>query len=213
MSERTNGRTQGSVSRANGSNGRVHLSSPAAFPTEFGRFAIRALRDGRGREHALILRGDLHGRENVLVRVHSECVTSEALQSMRCDCRQQLHEALRQIGTAEAGALIYLRQEGRGIGLFNKIEAYALQDGGLDTVEANERLGFPVDSRTYEVAAEVLKLLGPVSVRLLTNNPRKIDALRRSGIVVSGRSPIRIQPDSHNDRYLETKRDKLNHLV
>ncbi len=191
----------------------ITLSSPAVFPTEFGEFEIRAIRDSEGREHAVVLAGNVSGSEDVPVRVHSECLTSEVLQSMRCDCREQLLSAMEQLGTTGLGVLIYLRQEGRGIGFFNKIEAYALQDTGLDTVEANERLGFPVDSRTYEVAATVLAALEVRSVCLMTNNPRKIEALETHGVRVSRRVPIRIEPGRHNGGYLRTKRSKMNHFA
>jgi len=205
-----------SSQRSNGANGetsRIRLSTPAIFPTEYGRFAIRAIKDAEGREHVVISNGDPAGLENVPVRVHSECLTSEALHSMRCDCREQLQASLSLLGERGVGVVVYLRQEGRGIGLFNKIEAYALQDTGLDTVEANQELGFPIDSRTYEVAAYVLMELGVSSISLMTNNPMKIEALESLGIRVSERLSLGIEPGQHNDRYIKTKQFKLNHFV
>ena len=144
--------------------------------------------------------------------MHSECLTSEVFESLRCDCDQQLDWALDHIESRGLGMVIYLRQEGRGIGLFNKIRAYALQDTGLDTVEANQELGFPSDLRTYEVAAEILNVLGVGSINLITNNPRKVDALLKHGIEITRRIPILIEPNVHNKRYLKAKGDKLNHM-
>ena len=155
---------------------------------------------------------DVHFGSRLDVRVHSECLTGEVFESMRCDCDQQLDWALDHIEALGIGMVIYLRQEGRGIGLFNKIRAYALQDSGLDTVEANQELGFPSDMRTYGVAAEILHHLGIGSVNLITNNPRKLDALRQHGIKISSRIPILIEPNDHNRHYLKVKGDKLNHL-
>lgn len=197
----------------NGAGTSITMSSPAVFPTEFGEFEIRAIRDADGHEHVIVQIGEVSGVEDVPVRVHSECLTAEVLQSMRCDCREQLLAALEKLSTEPSGVLIYLRQEGRGIGLFNKIEAYALQDTGLDTVEANEKLGFPADARTYEVAASILAALGVGSVRLMTNNPRKLEALERHGVRVTRRLPLLIEPGRYNDRYLRTKRFKMNHFA
>lgn len=189
------------------------LSESAELPTPHGRFRIRVVADHEGREHVLLTKGEMEDAEDLPVRVHSECLTSEVFHSLRCDCREQLQAALDYFESAGRGLLIYLRQEGRGIGLLNKIEAYALQDGGLDTVEANVQLGLPEDSRTYDVAAEVLRdILGVRSIRLLTNNPLKLQALEQHGIVVNGRVPLHMAPNSHNSEYIRVKFDKMQHM-
>lgn len=190
----------------------LQFSSTADFPSHRGTFRIRAVRDQAGGEHLLVFKGDFAGQHDVPVRIHSECHTGEVFNSLRCDCREQLEAALDYIESEGVGIIIYLRQEGRGIGLFNKIEAYALQDGGLDTVAANGELGFAADLRTYETAVEVLRYLDVRSVRLLTNNPRKIDALTQSEIGVR-RIPVRFTPNSHNASYLLTKKQKMKHLL
>lgn len=193
--------------------GLAGLSEAADLPTPYGRFRIRVVADRQGREHVLLSKGEIEDGEDLPVRVHSECLTSEVFHSLRCDCREQLMAALEYFETEGRGLLIYLRQEGRGIGLLNKIEAYALQDGGLDTVEANVQLGLPEDGRTYDVAADVLRdVLGVRSIRLLTNNPLKLEALARLGIQVNGRVPLHMAPNSHNSEYLRVKRDKMQHL-
>lgn len=188
------------------------LSTPARLPTRHGTFEIRAFRDQQGSEHAVIHMGDLTGSSEVVLRIHSECLTSEVFGCLRCDCRQQLDAALAQIAEAGCGLVIYLRQEGRGIGLFNKIEAYALQDGGLDTVAANNRLGFPGDCRTFEAAVEVLGSFDVRSVQLLTNNPLKIQWLSENGIEVTRRIPLHVEPTEYNDKHLQKSRQVLNHL-
>ena len=164
-------------------------------------------------EHMALVKGDVSGRDNVLVRVHSECLTGDVFSSERCDCGDQLRAALRLIDQEECGAIVYMHQEGRGIGLTNKIKAYALQDQGRDTAEANLELGFDVDLRDYGVAAEILRNLGIQRLRLLTNNPRKIVSLEGYGLSVSQRVPLEIQANDGNARYLQTKRDKLGHLL
>ena len=190
----------------------ITLSEVARLPTSHGDFNVRVARDSSGKEHVIIYKGLIENADIVDIRIHSECLTGEVFASMRCDCDQQLGWALNHIETRGIGMVIYLRQEGRGIGLFNKIRAYALQDTGLDTVEANQELGFPSDLRTYEVAAEILRVLGIHCVNLITNNPRKLDALSKHGILIRSRIPILIEPNEHNRHYLKVKGDKLNHL-
>lgn len=189
----------------------MKVSASARLPTKSGVFQIQIVRDEERKEHVILSKGEVVGRENVPVRIHSECLTSEVFRSLRCDCEDQLRAALRYIESEGFGILIYLRQEGRGIGLFNKIEAYALQDEGFDTVEANEQLGFPVDARTYDVAVNLLRLLRVKSVRILTNNPGKIAALRRAGIAIHECVPLRMPANPHNTTYLKTKKKKLDH--
>lgn len=191
---------------------KVTLAARALLPSRFGEFQVVAFECEDG-EYGVVVRGDLEGAEAVPVRLHSECFTGDVMGSLRCDCRDQLEAALRFIGRAERGAVVYLPQEGRGIGLANKIRAYALQDEGLDTVEANLALGFPDDLRRYDVAAEVLRQLGVRSVVLLTNNPTKAAGLLRAGINVVGQIPLRSPPNVHNRAYLDTKRDKSGHLL
>ena len=184
----------------------------ASLPTEFGQFTVHGYVDEvRGDEHVALTMGDVASGEPVLVRMHSECLTGDALHSLRCDCGFQRDAALRAIAAEGRGVLVYLRQEGRGIGLLNKLKAYALQDAGADTVEANERLGFSPDLRDYGVGAQVLVDLGVKRLRLLTNNPRKIAALRGFGLEVVERVPLRVGENAHNQRYLRTKAEKLGH--
>lgn len=165
-----------------------------------------------GSEAIVVCRGQVAGAEPILTRIHSECLTSEVLGSLRCDCAEQLAAALTRIGAADRGILIYLRQEGRGIGLVNKIRAYALQDRGLDTVDANLALGLPVDGREYRSAARILQFLGAPRVRLLTNNPVKARALQRQGIEVVERVPLEVAPNPTNLAYLQAKAARLGHL-
>jgi 3,4-dihydroxy 2-butanone 4-phosphate synthase/GTP cyclohydrolase II len=162
--------------------------------------------------HLALLMGGLEEKENMLVRVHSACLTGDALHSLRCDCGGQLEAAMERMAAEGEGVIIYMQQEGRGIGLLSKMKAYHLQDGGLDTVEANQRLGFAPDMRDYEIGAQILKDLGLRRIRLLTNNPNKVIGLRGFGVEITERVPIEIEPNEHNERYLKTKREKLNHV-
>jgi GTP cyclohydrolase II len=192
----------------------VRIVAMAELPTRFGDFHIVAFENNRdGKEHVAITRGDVIGAENVPVRLHSECLTGDVVGSLRCDCRDQLEAALRTIGQMETGMVLYLRQEGRGIGLVNKIRAYSLQDEGLDTVEANLALGFRDDERDYAVAAHMLMSLKVQSIQLMTNNPKKMNQLTRYGIDVTGRIPHIMQPNEHNRFYLETKAAKSGHMI
>ncbi len=192
----------------------VRLVAMAELPTRFGDFHIVAFENNRdGKEHVAITKGDVIGASNVPVRLHSECLTGDAIGSLRCDCRDQLEAALIAIGKMEKGMVLYLRQEGRGIGLINKIRAYSLQDQGLDTVEANLALGFRDDERDYAVAAHMLMSLKIDSVQLMTNNPKKIDQLTQYGIKVTGRIPHIMPPNEHNRFYLETKATKSGHMI
>lgn len=182
--------------------------------TEFGEFQVHTyVEKTTGQEHLAFVKGDVDVGDDVLVRLHSECLTGDIFQSNRCDCGAQLHAALRQIEKAEQGILLYLRQEGRGIGLVNKMKAYALQDQGHDTVEANLLLGFPDDSRDYRIGAHMLQQLGVSKVSLLTNNPRKIEGLEESGIQINKRLPIEVHVKTENEKYMQTKKEKLGHLL
>ena len=191
---------------------KITLSEIAKLPTTHGHFQVRVVKEACGTEHVIIYKGAIENAGILDVRVHSECLTGEVFESLRCDCDQQLDWALDHIETLGIGMVIYLRQEGRGIGLFNKIRAYALQDTGLDTVEANKELGFASDLRTYEVAAEILNTLGITAINLITNNPRKVDALQKHGIDIVSRIPILIEPNDHNRGYLKVKGEKMKHL-
>jgi len=191
--------------------------SEADLPTVYGRYRVivyRAAEGGPGAEpveHLAIVRGQIEGRSNVLCRVHSECWTSEVLGSLKCDCREQLERGLEKIAAEDAGVVVYLRQEGRGIGLGNKIRAYALQNEGADTVEANLALGFEADSRNYDVAGFILKDLGVQSVDLLTNNPLKMAGLRNAGVNVVRRTAHWVVENQYNSNYLAVKRRKMGH--
>jgi GTP cyclohydrolase II len=192
----------------------VRIAAIAELPSRFGQFQVVAFWNNRdSKEHAAFVHGDITGAENVPVRLHSECLTGDAIGSLRCDCRDQLESALKAIGQMKNGILLYLRQEGRGIGFLNKIRAYGLQDHGFDTVQANIALGFRDDERDYSVAAHMLFSLRVKSVHLMTNNPKKIGGLEQLGVVVSDRIPLIIPPNPHNRFYLETKRDKSGHLL
>jgi GTP cyclohydrolase II len=192
----------------------VHIASIADLPTRFGVFHIVAFWNNRdGKEHAALVKGDVTDGEDIVVRLHSECLTGDALGSLRCDCRDQLEAALHHIGQQERGILLYMRQEGRGIGFLNKIRAYGLQDYGYDTVEANLALGFGDDEREYSVAAHMLMSLKVRSIRLLTNNPRKLESLAALGVRVNGRIPLIMPPNPYNEFYLATKARKSGHLL
>ena len=192
----------------------VERVAEAALPTRFGDFRVFAYESILDkREHLALVKGDITGKGNVLVRMHSECMTGDVFGSERCDCGEQLAAAMRQIEEEGQGAIIYLRQEGRGIGLVNKLKAYQLQDEGMDTVEANQELGFKPDLRDYGIGAQILLDLGLHSIRLLTNNPRKIVGLDGYDIEITGREPLLVEPGEHNEGYLETKRAKLGHIL
>jgi len=192
----------------------VRVVAMAELPTRFGEFHIIAFENNiDGKEHVAITKGDVIGAQDVPVRLHSECLTGDALGSLRCDCRDQLEAALTAIGKMDKGMVLYLRQEGRGIGLTNKIRAYSLQDQGLDTVEANHALGFRDDERDYAVAAQMLQALKIDSIQLMTNNPKKINQLKQYGIQVTDRIPHIMQPNDHNRFYLQTKAAKSGHLI
>lgn len=196
-----------------------HLAE-APLPTSFGTFRVVVFRyrdpaahPALSNEHLALVMGDVENAESVPLRVHSECMTSEVFGSLKCDCKEQLETAQKLVGENKTGVILYLRQEGRGIGLANKIRAYALQAQGADTIEANELLHLPVEARQYDVAAEMIRYLGIRSVRLMTNNPEKQEALGRLGIPVVGRIPIQIEANAHSQNYLAVKRDRMRHFL
>lgn len=190
---------------------KVIHAAQANLPTRYGNFALHIFRDGQGAEHMAVVAGA--PQEGALVRLHSECATGDILGSLRCDCRDQLESALRAIAAAGGGIVLYLRgHEGRGMGLANKIRAYALQEQGLDTVSANQQLGFAADTRDYAAAAAMLQHFGLTQVRLMTNNRQKLAALAAAGITVTERVPFWMAENPHNEVYLATKRTKLGHL-
>ena len=192
----------------------VSIAAETKLPTKFGEFRIIVFKnDVDHKEHLMIVKGDVRGKSDVLMRIHSECLTGDVFGSHRCDCGEQLENALRCIEEQGEGIVIYMRQEGRGIGLTNKIKAYTLQDQGYDTVEANVKLGFPPDMREYSLAAQMLRELDVKSVKLLTNNPEKKEDLERWGITVSKRVPIVIKANSVNAKYLNTKKEKMRHML
>ena len=184
------------------------------LPTDYGEFALHLYRSKLdGKHHLALVRGNLAGKSKVLVRVHSECLTGDVFGSRRCDCGPQLHQAMRQVAKAGCGVIVYMRQEGRGIGLAPKIQAYKLQEQGYDTVEANEKLGYGMDLREYGLGAQILCDLGLKTIRLLTNNPKKVVGLEGYGLTITEQVPIKVQPNPHNAGYLKTKREKLGHLL
>jgi 3,4-dihydroxy 2-butanone 4-phosphate synthase/GTP cyclohydrolase II len=192
----------------------VERQSSVRLPTPWGEFTAIGYRElVSGKQHLALVHGDLTGKTDVLVRVHSECVTGDVFGSLRCDCGEQLHHALEQITLEESGVVLYLAQEGRGIGLLNKLRAYELQEQGLDTVEANLELGFAPDMRDYGIGAQILSDLGLTSIRVLTNNPRKIVGIEAFGLTVTEEVPIEVAPQEHNVDYLRAKRDKLGHRL
>ena len=191
----------------------VRFVESSRLPTDWAVFTMHGFEDvAANKEHLVLTLGDIGGADAVLARVHSECLTGDALFSLRCDCGNQLQAALRAIAREGRGALFYLRQEGRGIGLLNKIKAYRLQDEGADTVEANEQLGFGADMRDYSILRPMFEHLGIARVRLMTNNPRKVAALEELGIEVVERLPLQCDANPHNEKYLQTKGAKLGHM-
>ncbi len=193
---------------------RVSLYSEARLPTGHGEFRVHVFHNDRDdKEHLALTMGDVRGARGILVRVHSECLTGESLGSLRCDCREQLQESMKMIAKAHRGLIIYLRQEGRGIGLGNKVRAYALQDDGLDTIDANHQLGFEGDERDYGMAVAILKYFDIKSLLLVTNNPEKISDLKEHGIEIIQRVPIEIQPTRYSRDYLRAKRDRAGHML
>jgi GTP cyclohydrolase II len=197
---------------------RLEQLAQAPLPTRYGMFQLRVFRwddpnahPALSKEHCALIMGDVRGRRNVPVRVHSECLTGEVFSSLKCDCREQFDHAQEAISEHGAGIILYLRQEGRGIGLANKVRAYALQAMGADTIEANELLHLPVDARTYDVAAAMLRELGVESIELMTNNPIKIEELRKLGVTVEKRLPVQIAPNPFSASYLEVKRLRMQH--
>jgi len=192
----------------------IEYVADSKLPMPWGTFTMVGFEDTEtGKDHIALVYGDVSGDEPVLARIHSECLTGDALFSLRCDCGFQLQEALKRISEAGRGVLLYLRQEGRGIGLLNKIKAYHLQDQGADTVEANEQLGFAADMRDYSMCDPMLAHLGIKSVNLMTNNPRKVAALKTYGVNVAERVPLQVGKNSHNEQYLATKMGKLGHMM
>jgi 3,4-dihydroxy 2-butanone 4-phosphate synthase / GTP cyclohydrolase II len=192
----------------------VERMTSVRLPTAYGDFTAVAFRETlTGKHHVALVKGDVDGEENVLVRVHSECLTGDVFHSLRCDCGEQLKLALERIAAEPRGVLLYMAQEGRGIGLLNKLKAYELQEAGLDTVEANLELGFPADLREYGIGSQILADLGLTTIRILTNNPKKMTGIEGFGLTVVEQVPIEVSPNAENRRYLETKRSKLGHQL
>ena len=184
------------------------------LPTDIGNFKVHAFTDSNDlKDHLAISIGDLNVDKPILSRIHSQCITGESFFSLRCDCRYQLTESLNQIAKKGLGVIFYLQQEGRGIGLSNKIRAYNLQDKGLDTVEANHQLGFEEDERSYETVSSMISFLGIKKIDLMTNNPKKIDALKSYGVIINQRVPLSTDTNKHNKKYISTKIKKLGHLL
>lgn len=193
---------------------KITFSNKAKLPTKYGEFNIISFKqEGDNHEHCLLYLGDLNNQDDVLTRIHSECLTGDVFSSRKCDCGEQLNESLRVIAKKQMGIILYLRQEGRGIGLFNKINAYALQDQGQDTIQANHSLGFDTDLRDFTIAVKVLEHFKIKSIELLSNNPDKIKVWQNSKIKITKRIPLIIDNNKHNADYLDIKKDKLNHLL
>ena len=192
----------------------IKFIETSELPSEIADFKVHAFTEKQSeKDHLAITLGDINSADSILARIHSQCITGESFFSLRCDCRFQLTESLKLIAKKGSGVVFYLQQEGRGIGLSNKIRAYKLQDKGLDTVEANHHLGFNDDERNYEIVSAMANHLKIKTVDLMTNNPKKIDALKKSGLKVNRRIPIRIESNTHNKSYLNTKVKKLGHLM
>lgn len=193
---------------------KLNFSKQANLPTAYGNFKIIAFKyPDSTHEHCLLFQGELQNAENVLIRVHSECLTGDGFHSLKCDCGDQLEHSLQQINEQGQGVIVYLRQEGRGIGLFNKVNAYALQDTGLDTIEANKTLGFGADQRTYEMVQPALEHMGIKSVILMSNNPEKMEIFKGSTVKLSSVMPIVMEQNPHNKGYLEVKKNRMNHKL
>jgi len=190
----------------------IRKTTEANLPTKYGNFKVIAYEDCNKAQHLALVKGELKDKKNAFVRVHSECLTGDALGSLRCDCGQQLEKSLKIIAK-HGGVLLYMAQEGRGVGLMNKIAAYHLQDHGMDTVEANIKLGFKADARDYTIGSQILADLGLSTIKLLTNNPKKIEGLEKYGLEIIERVPIVIKPNKINKRYLQVKKQKLGHYL
>ncbi|MBP5641406.1 MAG: GTP cyclohydrolase II [Victivallales bacterium] len=192
----------------------VELIETVKLPTEFGEFMLHCFKAKHdGREHLALVYGDVSEKEDVLTRVHSECLTGDVFHSLRCDCGEQLEIAMKRIVANGSGIIVYMRQEGRGIGLANKLHAYHLQEKGLDTVDANVRLGFAPDLREYGIGAQIIKNLGVRSIRLLTNNPKKLVGLEGHGLSITGREPLVVEPGKYNEKYMQTKKERMDHIL
>lgn len=193
-------------------NYQINRTAHAHLPTAYGQFSISVFKEKDGKEHVALTRGDMKA-DNVITRIHSKCLTGDTFMSLRCDCHAQLHKSFEIICEKDKGVIIYLNQEGRGIGLTQKIKAYALQEAGLDTFDANIAQELPADGRDYRIAADILNLLGVASIKLLTNNPEKISDLKKHGIKINKHIPLEISANEYNRKYLETKKNKFGHLL